>query len=155
MGVVVPSMSSRIASGAGNVRGPETDRLKTLVDAGLRVVRRPSGRILEQADGADAPIAAEVEPVVRTPWHADEIAGFDLDGEDGFTRRVDVKQPAALDDETDLVFVVPVLGVELCQHRVEAGGRRMHVDDVGGHVPALRFQFVDLAFVRLENLGGR
>ena len=45
------------------------------------------------------------------PRHADEIAGFDLDREHRALRRMDVEQPAPLDDEADFVLVVPVLGV--------------------------------------------
>ena len=107
-------------------------------------MRRPAGRILEQPDRADAAIAAEIEPVVRAARHADQIAGLDFDGEDRLPRRMDVKQPAAFDDEADFVLVVPVLGVELVEHHVEIRRVREDVDDVGGDVAALRFQLVDL-----------
>ena len=50
---------------------------------------------------------------MRAARHADQIAGLDLDREHRAVRRVDVKQPAALDDEAHLVLVVPVLAVEL------------------------------------------
>ena len=66
----------------GDVRRAEADGLESRVDAGLRVVRRPARLILEQADRADAPLRAEIEPVVRAPRHADQVAGLDLDRED-------------------------------------------------------------------------
>src|SRR5437764_11999647 len=107
-------------------------------------MRRPAGYVLEQPDGADAPIAAQVEPVVRALRHADEIAAFDLDGKDSGIGRMDVKQAAALDDHPNFVFVVPVLAVEFREHGVETGRLGSDVDDVGGDVPATYFEFVDL-----------
>src|SRR4029453_17964835 len=56
----------------------EADRLESLVDAAVGVVRRPSRRILEEPDRADAAIGAEVEPVVRAAGHSNEVAGFDF-----------------------------------------------------------------------------
>ncbi len=64
---------------------------------------------------------------------------------------MNVKQAAAVDDEADFVFVVPVLGIEPGQHAVEAGRVRLHVDDVGGDVAAARFELVDLPGVGGEN----
>jgi hypothetical protein len=43
---------------------------------------------------------------------------------------MDVKQAAALDNEPDLILVVPVLAAELVQHGVEVRRVRKHVDDV-------------------------
>ena len=65
---------------------------------------------------------------------------------------MNVKQPAALDDEPHFVLVVPVLGVELREHRVEARRVGLDVDDVGGDVAAARLELVDLAGVRREHL---
>ena len=74
----------------------------------------------------------------------------DFDGEHRFAGRMHVKHAATLDDEPHLVFVVPVLGVEAIEHRVETRRVGKHVDDVGGHVAALRVQLVDLLFVGRE-----
>src|SRR5437867_6607329 len=87
------------------VRRAEADRLKSAVDAAVRVVRRPAGGILKQANRADPAIAAQVEPMVRPLRDADQIAAFDLDGEHGAAGRVDVEQAAAFDDQADFVFV--------------------------------------------------
>src|SRR5437016_5974236 len=98
------------------------------------VVRRPPGRILKQPNRADAAVGAQIEPVARAVRNADEIPAFDFDGEDRAARRADVKQPTSLDDEADLVFVVPVLAAELGEHDVEARRVGSYVDDVGSGV---------------------
>ena len=136
-GVVVPSMSSttprtprsaerdRHTVTAGvtrrgrDVRRPEAKRLELRVDAALGVVRRPSGLVLEQPDRANAPVAAEVEPMMRSARHANQVSGDDLERKHGFARRVDVEEPATVDDEAHLVFVVPVFAAELLEHGVE------------------------------------
>ena len=111
-----PDAGARSRAGdGGHVGRTEADRLESLVDAALGVVRRPARRILEQPDRADAAIGAEIEPVMRAARHADQIAGLDFDREDRAARRMDVEQAAAFDDEADLVLVVPVLAIELAR----------------------------------------
>ena len=127
------------------VRWAEAERLKSAVDAALRVVRRPARDVLKQPDRANAPIAAEVEPVMRAARHANQIAGFNFDGEHRpAVGRMNMKKPAALDNQADFVFVVPVLGAEFGEHRVEPRRRRVDVDDVRGHIAAARLQAGDL-----------
>ena len=64
-------------------------------------------------------VGAQIEPVMGPPRHADQIAGFDLDGEHRPLRRVHVEKTTALDDEADFVLVVPVFATELGEHGVE------------------------------------
>src|SRR2546422_1385041 len=68
---------------------------------------------------------------------------------------MDVEQPAALDDEPHLVLVVPVLGVELVQHGLEAGCLWRDVDHVGSHVATPRLHPVNLARVGGQDFLGR
>src|SRR5579859_5232438 len=65
-----------------DVRRTPAHRLEAFVGAAVREVRRPTRLVLEQADGADVAISAEIKPVPRAFGHADEIARFDLDGDD-------------------------------------------------------------------------
>src|SRR5918992_5178465 len=116
MEVVVPSMSRRMAlrgtppipsvSGTllqrplgGDVGRPEAERLELRLLAGLRVVRRPARGVLEQADGPDGLVRAEVEPVVGAARHADHVALDHLEAENRPLVRVDVEEAAAVDDE--------------------------------------------------------
>src|SRR5688500_5859648 len=103
MGVVVPSMSTRMAAGsgsgplmpslllAGKVRRPEAHRLETLVHAALGVAGRPPGGVLEEPDGPDVALGAEVEPVPRPAGHADQVPGLHLQRDHGTLRRMDVE----------------------------------------------------------------
>src|SRR5262249_11210806 len=70
-------------------------------------------------------------------------------------RRVNVKQPAALDNQPDLVLVVPVLAAELRQHGLEARCVRVDVDDVSGNIAAAGLQLVDLRRAGRQDLVGR
>jgi hypothetical protein len=38
---------------------------------------------------------------------------------------------------------MPVLGIEAIEHRIEPGGVREHVDDVGRHIAACRLEVLD------------
>jgi len=71
---------------------------------------------------ANPAIVAEIEPVMGSARHANEVSGADLDADHGPVGRMDVKDAAALDDVADFVFVVPMLGFELGEHGVEVGG---------------------------------
>ena len=52
------------------------------IDARLGVVRRPSCGVLEPADGADAAVFAEGEPMRGAAGNAQQIAGADFNGDD-------------------------------------------------------------------------
>ena len=84
-------------------------------------MRRPARRILEEANRPDAPVGAEIEPVMRAARHADEIAAPRPRARTRCRRRLTWNSPAALDDEADFVFVVPVLAVELREHASRFG----------------------------------
>ena len=90
-----------------------------------------------------------------SPGHPEQVAGVHLDGYHRSFRGVDVEKPAPFDDEAHLVLVVPVLDVELVEHRVEVRGSGIDVDDVGGDVAAFLFELLDLGAVGLEDLLGR
>src|SRR5438477_2900556 len=135
MGVVVPSMSSRMTRTSSRIPrlkpgiGPDIRRspahgLEALIGPAVRVVGRPSGFVLEEPDRADVPIGAKIEPVPGPPRHPNQIARLDFDGDDGPLARVNVKQPTAADDEANLVLFVEVLGTELRQHGLEIRCRR-------------------------------
>ena len=85
--------------------------------------------------------------MVRAARHAQQIARLDFDRNDGSLLRVNVKQTAAANDKAYLVFIVPVLDVELRQHCVETGGGRTHVDHVRRDVAALCLELFDFGRV--------
>src|SRR6185295_3284541 len=55
---------------------PKANRLIPAIDAAAGVMRRPACRILEKADRTYGPVAAQIEPMQRSPRHTDQIAGF-------------------------------------------------------------------------------
>jgi len=68
---------------------------------------------------------------------------------------MDVKHAASVDDEADLVFVVPVFAIELRQHRFQSRCQRVHIDYIRGYVSASRFEGFNLARVSSKDLLGR
>ena len=116
-------------------------------------MRRPPRFVLKQPNRANVAIAAEIEPMPGAARHANQVARFDFDRDDrpAAFARMDMKQAPAPDDEPYLVLVVPVLGAELREHRLEVGGRRGDVDDVGRDVAAPRFQLIDFRRVRSQD----
>src|SRR5688572_29812262 len=86
--------------------------------------------------------------------YADQVAGFDFDGNHGLVCRMDVENPAAMDDEADLVFIVPVFPAEFCQHGVQPRCLRVHVNDIRRDVASARFQLFNFCRVRLEDFFG-
>src|SRR5262245_25262340 len=92
---------------------PEAQRLKLRVDAALSVMRRPPRHVLEQPNRADATLAAQVEPMMRSAWNADQISRCHLEREHRLAGRMNMKDAPPVDDETYFVLVVPVLAAEL------------------------------------------
>src|SRR5436309_7880824 len=146
MGVVVPSMSSsstrtwlastRLADGLlrrilrWNVAGSPADRLVSAIDAAVGVVRRPASGILKQANRANAPVAAKIEPVQCAARHANQVAGFHFQRDDRRRRRMNVKQAAPGDDVANFVLVVTMLDVKFREHGVEPGSIGVYVDHI-------------------------
>src|SRR5882672_6976382 len=75
----------------GNIRWAETERLKFAIDAARSVMRSPARGVFEQANGADASIRAEIEPMWEAGWNPDQVAGFDLDGDNLTVQRMKMK----------------------------------------------------------------
>src|SRR5690242_2806108 len=99
-------------------------------------MRRPSRRVLKQTDGANPFVRAEMEPVMRTARHTDQITGFDFDSSDRPVAWMNMKQAAPGDDEAHFVFIVPVLALESRQHRIEPRCLRCNVDYISSHITA-------------------
>src|SRR5262249_25290546 len=150
--VVDSSLSDRRRTALWEVRRPEADWLESLVDAALRVMGRPSRGILEQPNSADTTVRAKIEPVGRAFRDANHIAGFHFDGEYRTRVRMNMKQAAALHDQTHLVFIVPMLRIESREHRFEPRRLGIDVDDVGRDIATALFQLVDLPGKRGEQL---
>src|SRR5262249_61504628 len=98
MGVVVPSTSKRRPdtdwlSRAGNnpvtnrrsallrreIRRPQANRLIVAINPTSGVIWGPAGSILEQANGLDPAIAAEIKPMPCAFRHADQVASLHFD----------------------------------------------------------------------------
>ena len=67
---------------------------------------RPTRNVLEQADGANRSVTAEIEPMQGSFRNADQVPRFHLDRDDIATFWSDVKQSVTFYDETYLVFVM-------------------------------------------------
>ena len=73
---------------------------------------RPAGLVLEQTDGANAAVSAEIEPVERPAWDANQVPGFYFYRNNRALLRMDMEQAAPGDDIADFVLIVAVLNVE-------------------------------------------
>src|ERR1700677_1115392 len=93
------------------IRGPKTKRLITGVNARPRVLRSPARRILKPANGADAPILAQREPVRGPARHAQHIARATFNRRD-LLAKVQKENSAPGKSEPPLVLKVSMLLVE-------------------------------------------
>src|SRR6266540_6723739 len=73
-----PAGSRECRSAQWDVTWPQAERLKALVRPAVRVVRRPPGLVLEQANGANVAIGAQIEPMPGAARHANQVSRFDL-----------------------------------------------------------------------------
>src|SRR5258708_32750238 len=98
---------------------PETHRLISAIDTAFGIVRRPSARILKQADRANSPFFTQIKPVPRSARHAQQIPRFNGNRNHFsvavLTPEVNVKNSPALDDEPHFIFIVPVFAVASVQ----------------------------------------
>jgi len=136
------------------MRQAKADGKKILIDATLGVVGRPTRRVLKQANRANATVRTQVEPVQRSAWHANQVAGFDFDRQYRSTVCVDVKKSVTRNDESDFVFVVPVFAIEFREHLFETGCGGIYIDHVGSHVAAALFERFNLARVGVQDRFG-
>src|ERR1700757_888602 len=146
-------MASLLKSGvdAGpEVGGSEAERLELRVHAAVGVMRGPPGLVLEPADSADPAVGAQVEPVASAARDANHVSSLDLNRDDIAVKRVDVEDAATGDDETDLVFVMSVLGAELCEQDIQVWSFRIDVDYVRRCVSAHHLQLFDLGSISAE-----
>src|SRR2546428_13542546 len=63
----------------GNVSGSPANGFVIPVHTAARVVGGPAGLFLEEADGPNAAVAPEIEPVHRPARHANQGSGFHFD----------------------------------------------------------------------------
>src|ERR1700678_1836056 len=82
---------SRPESRCPKIRRTEAQWLIALVRARLRIMRRPSGTVLKQSDGANSAVRAQIEPMMRPPWHTKQVARSNFDRNDRCTLRMNVK----------------------------------------------------------------
>src|SRR5215831_4876227 len=94
----------------------KTQWLVILVHAASGVLRRPTGRVLKETNCADAPFLAEIEPMESSARHADEITGFDCDGNHRTLAGANMEKPPALDCEAYFVLIVPVFRAKFVEH---------------------------------------
>src|SRR5712692_6248147 len=159
MGVVVPSMSRRMtrmwdSSIRDTPATPPPFAAECIwvpangfvipLHAAARVLRRPAGLVLEQPNGANAAVSAEIEPVQRAARNANQVAGFHFYRHNWALLRVDMEQSAPGDDVADFVLIVAMLDVELCEHRIQPGSVRSDVDHIRGDVATLALELLDL-----------
>src|SRR5262249_25665434 len=87
----------------------------------------------------------------RTSRDSNQIAGLHFDSDYRRSLRIHMKQAAALNNETHLVFVMPMFAAEFGEHGIQIGSLRADIDDVCGDVSAGRLQLVDFIGVGVED----
>ena len=135
------------------MRLAKTHRAKLAVDPLVDILRSPARDILEEPDAADPAIVAEIEPMLHSTRDIDHVSTFDRDAKDRAVLGMEMKDPFALDSESDLVLRMGVLLVELREHRIEVRSVGIDVDDIGRQEAARGFDLVDLLRVLGEDLG--
>jgi hypothetical protein len=83
--------------------------------------------------------------------HANQIARLNLNRNYRFVARMNVKQSVARDDESHLVFIMPVFPVEFRKHRVKPGCFGANIDHIGRDVTAAAVQFCDFLRIGAED----
>src|SRR3989442_10338572 len=136
----------------GNVSGSPANGFVIPVHTAARVVGCPGGLFLEEADGPNAAVAAEIEPVQRPARNANQVSGFNFDRYNRALRRMNVEQPTPSDNVTNLVFIVRMFDVEFCQHLVQPRSICVHVDPVRRDVAALTLELFYLLAVSAQHL---
>ena len=134
------------------MRLAKTHRAKLAVDPLVDILGSPTRDILKESDATDPTIVAEIEPVLHSTRHIDHVSTFDRNAKDRAVLGMEMKDPFALDGESDLVLRMGVLLVELREHRVKVRGVGIDVDDIGRQEAASGFDLLDLLRVLGEDL---
>src|SRR5260370_11969845 len=89
-----------------NVSGAPANWFVIPVHTAVRIMRRPAGLVLEQPDRSNAAVSAQIEPMKRPAWNANQVAGFHFDRNNRAALRVDMEQASSRHDVADFVLVV-------------------------------------------------
>lgn len=134
------------------MRLAKTHRAKLAVDPLVDILGSPTRDILKESDATDPTIVAEIEPVLHSTRHIDHVSTFDRNTKDRAALGMKMKDPFALDGESDLVLRMGVLLVELREHRIEVWSVGIDIDDIGRQEAASGFNLLDLLRVLGEDL---
>ena len=137
------------------MRLAKTHRAKLAVDPLVDILGSPSRDILEESNATDPTIVAEIEPVLHSTRDIDHVSTFDRDAKDRAVLGMEMKDPFALDGESDLVLRMGVLLVELRKHRIEVRSVGIDVDDIGRQEAASGFDLLDLLRILGKDLSVR
>src|SRR5437667_61253 len=100
------------------------------VHATIGVPRRPAGGILKKTDAADLSVGTKVEPVQRPARNANQVARLHFDSNNRRCLGIHMEKPAPLDDEANLVLLMPMFPAELRKHGVQVWGLCIHVNHI-------------------------
>src|SRR5262244_2578514 len=134
-------------NGLWKVRTAETQWQKIFVQPAIGVVGRPSRNILEHANGSNPSIIAEVKPVPRSPRHPQQIAGFHFNADNATFFEMNMEKSMTGNDESNFIFIMPMLTIKLCEHFRKAGRFGAHIDHISSDVATTAFQLFDLVLV--------
>ena len=123
------------------------------MDPLVDILRGPARDVLKESDATDPTIIAEIEPVLHPTRDIDHVTTFDRNAKDRTVLGMEMKDPLALDGESDFVLRMGVLLVELREHRIEVRCVGIDVDDIGRQEAAGGFDLLDLRRVLREDLG--
>src|ERR1035438_10491610 len=114
---------------------------------------RPPSRVLKPANGADAAIFAQREPMLCSTRYAEHVAGAYFHRGNPPVQS-EKKDAASGEDEPHLVLVVRMLLIEQGQHGFKIWRRRVHVNDVRRDVPTAPFHLVNLVGISNKHVVG-
>lgn len=87
--------------------------LVALVNTILDVFRCPTAGVFKQSDAANRAIAAQVKPMLGPARNVDQITTLHVNGKDGATIRMNMKNTLTANGESDFILAVRVLLIEL------------------------------------------
>ena len=117
----------------------------------LEVGGRPAGHVLEETDGTDAAVGAEIKPVPRAQRHTDHVAGTHFDCKHRAINRVDVKHTSSLQNKPHFVLGMGVFAAKPLEHGIEVERVGIDIDHVCRNEASAFFKLINFCRVGRQN----
>src|SRR5207253_744968 len=96
-----------------------------------------------------------IKPVPGAARYPDQVASLHLDHSEGTRAWPDVKQSPTVNDEAHFIFIVPVLAIELSQHRLQAWGLGFHINHIRRDIATMHLELVYFRAISRKDFFGR